>query len=154
MHGPSGLDRLALWLLQRKPDEWRRRYATPSSGGCAYSVTLSLDKEKNTELKATSPSVFLVVRTNDNEHPDVDSKGDDAGVQETYARRASVEIDALFDDAIGGRSCEAHWKQFLCPALALVKSVANKADLTLKQGRERGDQNVNKHADLVAWSRR
>ena len=71
---------LALSLLQRKPDEWRRQYATPPSGGRAYTVTLSPNK-KNIELKATSPSVFSAVPTNDNEHSDVDSKGDDAGTR-------------------------------------------------------------------------
>ena len=73
--------RLAPSPLQRKPDEWRRQYATPPSGGRAYTVTLSPNKKKNIELKATFPSVFSVVPTNDNEHSDVDSKGDDAGTR-------------------------------------------------------------------------
>lgn len=148
---------LALSLLQRKPDEWRRQYATPSSGGYASTATSSPNKKSNTRLKATSPSVVAVAPTNDNEHHDADAEGDDAGTSSPAERgrgrkkrkrsaAAVDEIDALFDDAIGRKVVRSALESEPAPAPALVKSVTKKTDLTLKQGRGRGDQ----HPDLGA----
>jgi len=152
---------LALSLLQRKPDEWRRQYATPSSGGCANTATSSPNKKSNTRLKATSPSVVAVAPTNDNEHHDADPEGDGAGTSSPVERRrghkkrkrsaaAVDEIDALFDDAIGRKVVRSALESVPAPAPALMKSVTKKADLTLKQGQGRGDQDVNRHPDLGA----
>jgi hypothetical protein len=45
---------LALSLLQRKPDEWRRQHATPSSSGATTSSA------NNIRLKPTAPSTGTV----------------------------------------------------------------------------------------------
>jgi hypothetical protein len=60
------------------------------------------------------------------------------------------EIDALFDDAIGRKVVRSALESVPAPAPALVKSSTKKADLTLKQGRGRGDQSVDRHPDLGA----
>ncbi|KAH9991427.1 armadillo-type protein [Russula vinacea] len=62
---------LALSLLQRKPEEWRRQHATPSSGGSANTATSSSNKDKNTRVDATTPSTIVVVPTN-NKDPEAD----------------------------------------------------------------------------------
>jgi hypothetical protein len=111
-------------------------------------------------LKATAQSLVAVVPTNDNEHHDVDPAVDDVGTSSPAERgrgrkkrkrsAATVdEIDALFDDAIG-RKVVRSAVPAPAPTPALVKSVTKKDDLTLKQGRGRGDQGVNRHADLGA----
>ena len=148
---------LALSLLQRKPDEWRRQFATPSSGGCANTTTASPNQKNNTSLKATAPSVATVAPTNDDEHHDVDLDEDDAGTsslaemgrgRKKRKRSAAVvdEIDALFNDAIGGNVVRGALGSVPAPP----KSVTRIADLTLKQGRGRGDQSADRHADLGA----
>jgi nucleolar protein 9 len=148
---------LALSLLQRKPDEWRRQYATPSSSGRTNPSTSSPNKN-DTRLKATAQSLVAVAPTNDNEHHDVDPAVDDVGTSSPAERgrgrkkrkrsAATVdEIDALFDDAIGRKVVRSAVPE---PAPALQQSVTKKEDLTLKQGRRRGDQGVNRHADLGA----
>jgi len=152
---------LALSLLQRKPDEWRRQYATPSSGGRVNTATSSPNKKSNTRLKAIAPSVVAVAPTNDNEHHDADPEGDDAGTSSPAERgrgrkkrkrsaAAVDEIDALFDDAIGRKVVRSALESVPAPAPALVKSVTKKADSTLMQGRGRGDQSVNGHPNLGA----
>jgi hypothetical protein len=99
---------LALSLLQRKPDEWRRQHATPSSGGSANTTTSSPSKDKNTRLNATAPSAVVVVPTNNDEDHDEDPEGDEvrtSSPEKEHGRkkrkRSAAAIDALFDDAIG-----------------------------------------------------
>jgi hypothetical protein len=151
---------LALSLLQRKPDEWRRQYATPSSSGHAITATSSPNKS-NTGLKVTAPSVVVVAPTDDNDHHDADPEGDDAATSSPAERgrgrkkrkrsaAAVDEIDALFDDAIGRKVVRSALESVPAPAPAFVKSVTKKVDLTSKQGRGRGDQSVDRHADLGA----
>ena len=94
----------------------------------------------------------------DDEHHDVDSEEDGAGmlspergrVRKKRKRSTAVvdEIDALFDDAIGRKVVRSALESV--PGPDLVKSVSKIADSTLKQGREQGDQSVNRHADLGA----
>ena len=150
---------LALSLLQRKPDEWRRQYATPSSGGCANTATSSPNKKSDTGLKATVVAAAPTI--DDNEHHDADPEGDDAGTSSPAERgrrrkkrkrsaTAVDEIDALFDDSIGRKVVRSALEPVPAPAPAMVKSATKKADLKLKQGRGRGDQSVNRHADLGA----
>jgi hypothetical protein len=152
---------LALSLLQRKPDEWRRQYATPSSGGCATTITSSPNKKSNSRLKATAPSVVAVALIDDNEHHDANPEGDDTGTTSCAERgrgrkkrkrsaTAVDEIDSLFDDAIGRKVVRSALESVPTPTPALVESVTKKADLTLKQGRGRGDQSVDGHPDLGA----
>ena len=152
---------MSLSLLQRKPDEWRRQYATPSTDRCANPATSSLNKNTNTTLKATIPTVVTVAPTNDIEDHGVDPEGDGAKMsspvergrgRKKRKRSAAVadEIDALFDDAIGRKVVRSALESVPAPAPAHVKPVAKKAELMLKQGRGRGDQSVNKHADLGA----
>jgi hypothetical protein len=152
---------LALSLLQRKPDEWRRQYATPSSGGCATTITSSPNKKSNSRLKATAPSVVAVALIDDNEHHDANPEGDDTGTTSRAERgrgrkkrkrsaTAVDEIDSLFDDAIGRKVVRSALESVPTPTPALVESVTKKADLTLKQGRGRGDQSVDGHPDLGA----
>ena len=152
---------LALSLLQRKPDEWRRQYATPSSGGCANTATSSSNKKSNTKLRATAPSVVTVTPTNDNEHHDADPEEDDTGTsspakreRERKKRKRSAaavdEIDVLFDDAIGRKVVRSALESVPTRAPTLVKPVTEKADLTLKRGGGRGDQSADKHPDLGA----
>ena len=152
---------LGLSLLQRKPDEWRRQYATPSSGGCANPAMSSPKKKNNTRLNATARPVVAVAPTNDNEHHNVDPEGDDAKMSPPAEREhgrkkrkrsaaAVDEIDALFDDAIGRKVVRSALESVPAPAPAVAESLTKKADLALKQGRGRGDQSVNRHADLGA----
>ena len=148
---------LALSLLQRKPDEWRHQYATPSSGGGA-NIATSSPKKSNTILKDTTLSVITVAPT---KRHDADPEGDDAGTS-SHAERgrgrkkrnrsaaAADEIDALFDDAIGRKVVRSALESVPVPVPALMKSATKKADLTLKQGRGRGEQGVNRHPDLGA----
>ncbi|KAI0274347.1 armadillo-type protein [Russula aff. rugulosa BPL654] len=124
---------LALSLLQRKPDEWRRQYATPSSG-CAKSSP----KKNNTKtkLQATTPSVVAVAPTNDNEHHNVDLEEGDTSPAERRRRRkkrkrsaaAVDEIDALFDDAIGRKVVRSALGSVPAPEPSVVKSVKKEAD--------------------------
>ena len=96
----------------------------------------------------------------DDEHHDVDFEGDDAGIlspergrlRKKRKRSTAVvdEIDALFDDAIGRRVVRGALESVPAPGPDLVTSVSKIADSTLKQGRRRGDQSVNRHADLGA----
>ena len=151
---------LALSLLQRKPDEWRRQYATPSSGGCINTVTPLPNKKNNTRntgLKATALPVVAVAPTNYNEHHDVEPGGDDAGSlspaekgrgRKKRKRSAAAvdEIDALFDDAFGQKVVRSAL-ELPAPAPTPVKSLTKKADLALKQGRG-GDKSVKSHAEL------
>jgi hypothetical protein len=112
-------------------------------------------------LKATAPSVVAVASTNNNERHDANPEGGDAGTSPPAERgrgrkkrkrsaAAVDEIDALFDDAIGRSVVRSALELGPAPAPALVKSVTEKADLTLKQGRGRGDQSVSRHPDLGA----
>ena len=149
---------LALSLLQRKPDEWRRQYATPSSRSSANTATSSLHKD-NSRSKTTAPSAVAVALTDD-EHHDVDSEGDEAGMLSPERGRvlkkrkrstaAVDETDALFDDAIGRKVVRSALESVPAPEPDFVKSVSKIADSTLKQGRGQGDQSVNRHADLGA----
>lgn len=63
---------------------------------------------------------------------------------------AMDEIDALFDGAIGRKVVRSALESVPAPAPALMKPVLEKADLTLKQGRGRGDQSADRHRDLGA----
>jgi nucleolar protein 9 len=128
---------LALSLLQRKPDEWRRQYATPSSG-CANPAKSSPKKNNTkTKLQATTPSVVAVAPTNDNEHHSVDlEEGDTSSPAERGRRRkkrkrsaaAVDEIDALFDDAIGRKVVRSALGSVPAPEPSVVKSVKKEAD--------------------------
>ena len=139
---------LALSLLQRKPDEWRCQYATPSSG-CANLATSSPKKKDNTKLKATALPVAAVGPSNDEQH-NMDPPVERGRGRKKRKRSAAAvdEIDALFDDAIGRKVVRSALESVPAPAAPAV--VKSEADLTLKQGRGRGDQSVNKHADLGA----
>ena len=149
---------LALSLLQRKPDEWRRQYATPSSSRCINPI-MSPPNKDHTRLKPTAQPSDAVVPTNDNEHNDVNPAVDDVtsspaergrGRKKRKRSAATVdEIDALFDDAIG-RKVVRSAVPVPAPTPALVNSVKKKDGLILKQRRGRGDQDVIRHADLGA----
>jgi len=153
---------LARSLLQRKPDEWHRQYATPSSGGCVNPVTplpIKKDNTKNTSVKATASSVVAVGPTNYNEHHDVEPGGADAGTLSSAEKErgrkkrkrsaaAVDEMDVLFDDAFG-RKVVRSALELPGPGPAPVKSLTKKADLTSKQGRG-GDKGVYRHAELGA----
>jgi hypothetical protein len=132
---------LALSLLQRKPDEWRRQYATPSLG---FAATSSPKKNDNTELKATAQSVTAVTSANDDQHHVDPEGGNTSSPAETgYKRKkrkrsaaAVDEIDALFDDAIGRKVVlRSGLESDPAPAPAVVKSMTKNAELVLKQGR-------------------
>jgi len=155
---------LALSLLQRRPDEWRRQYATPSSGGGSNTATSSPGKNGDFRLKvAPSSSITVTPTTNDNGHRDMDPEGDDAGMSSPAEKRhghkkrkrgaaAADEIDALFNDAIGRKVVRSALEP--TPTPALVKSEAQRADLTSKQGRRTDDRSTDhghdRHADLGA----
>jgi hypothetical protein len=102
-----------------------------------------------------------VAPINDNEHHDVDPEVDDVGTSSPAERgrgrkkrkrsaAAVDEIDALFDDAIGRKVVRSALESVPAPVPAVVKSVTEKADLALKQGRGQSDRSVNRHADLGA----
>jgi nucleolar protein 9 len=132
---------LALSLLQRKPDEWRRQHATPSSGGGANTATSSPNKDHNNGSKATAPSAVA-------DHHDEDPEGDGAGTSSPERGRGrkkrkrsaaeADEIEALFDDAIGRKVVRSALEPVPAPA---VKSETLRANLRSKQGRgEQGDR--------------
>jgi hypothetical protein len=146
---------LALSLLQRKPDEWRRQHATPSTGGGdKTAASLPNNKNNNAKLKATAPSAIVVDPDNKEDHDEV-PEGDETSSPEKERRRkkrkrraaAMDEIDALFDDTIGRKVMRSTLEP--AQASAPVKAQTNKADLASKQ--ERGDQSVaDKQAGLEA----
>jgi hypothetical protein len=103
--------------------------------------------------------VVAVALANDDEHHNVDPEGGDTSSSAERGRgrkkrkrsaAAMDEIDALFDDAIGRKVVRSALESVPSPAPAVMKSVTKKADSTLKKGWGRGDQSVNKHADLGA----
>ena len=146
---------LSLSLLQRKPDEWRREHATPSTGGGAKTATsLPNNKNNNTKLKAAAPSAVAADPDNNKHHDEV-LEVDETSSPEKERRRkkrkrraaAMDEIDALFDDTIGRKVVRSALESAQVPAP--VKAQTKKADLVLKQ--ERGDQGVDdKQAGLEA----
>ena len=144
---------LGLSLLQRKPDEWRRQHATPSSGGGATATTSSLDKIKNTRLKATA---VTVAPDNDNRRFKEDPEGVEVETSPPEKRRgrkkrkrsgaAGDEIDALFDDVIGRKVVRSALEP--AAALAPVKAEGTNVDLALKPGRgHQGDRRVDHRHD-------
>jgi hypothetical protein len=150
---------LALSLLQRKPEEWRRQHATPSTGGGANTATSSPNnlKNKSTRLKATAPSAVAVAPDNNNKHLKEEPEGGEVGTSSPERERrrkkrkrsaaATDEIDALFDDAIGRKVVRSALEP--APVTAPVKAETKKANLALKQ--EQGDQSVDdKQAGLEA----
>ena len=137
---------LGLSLLQRKPDEWRRQHATPSSGGGATATTSSPDKIKNTSLEATA---VTVTSNNDNKRIKEDLEGGEAETSSLEKRcgrkkrkrsgAAGDEIDTLFDDVIGRKVV----RSALESAPAPVKVEKTNVDLALKPGRgQQGGQSV------------
>ena len=146
---------LALSLLQRKPEEWRRQHATPSSGGSANTATSSSNKDKNTRVDATTPSTIVVVPTN-NKDPEADEARTSSPERERRRKKRkrsaapADEIDALFDDAIGRKVVRSALEP--APASTPMKSGTKKADLALKQGRSQDHQGVDhdRQAELGA----
>jgi hypothetical protein len=144
---------LALSLLQRKPDEWRRQHATPSSGGGANAAKVSPDKIQNTRLKATA---VTVTPDNDNKRIKEDPEEGEAGTSPPEKRRrhkkrkrsaaAADEIDALFDDAIGRKVVRSALEPAAAPAP--VRAEETNVDLALNPGRGKIDDH--RHAELGA----
>jgi hypothetical protein len=99
---------LALSLLQRKPDEWRRLHATPSSSGGAATVA-STSADNTTRSKTTVQSVAtatasLTEKDYDDGHEGEEGESSPAKERKKRKRKrgdAADEIDALFDDVIG-----------------------------------------------------
>jgi hypothetical protein len=88
-----------LSLLQRKPDEWRRQHATPSSSGATASSA------NDVILKYTAPSAGTVP-TNEHDDREEEAPGKSSPVKVLEKRKrgaAADEIDVLFDDVIGRR---------------------------------------------------
>ena len=146
---------LGLSLLQRKPNEWRRGNATPSSGGRTYAATSSPDKVKNTRLEATA---VAVTPDNDNKCIKEDPEGGEAGTSLPEKRRGCKNgsdaaqlgdgIDALFDDAIGRKVVRSALEP--APAPAPLKAEETNVELALELGRgQQGDPSVDhRHAEL------
>jgi nucleolar protein 9 len=145
---------LALSLLQRKPDEWRRQHATPSSGSGANAATSSPDKIKNTRLKATA--VAVTPDNDNNKHLKEDTEGGEAGTSLPEKRRgrkkrkrsaaAADGIDALFDDAIGRKVVRSALEPAAAPAP--VKAEETNVGMAFKPGR--GQSVDHRHAELGA----
>ena len=148
---------LGLSLLQRKPDEWRRQHATPSSGGGATATTSSLDKIKNTRLKATA---VTVTPDNDNRRFKEGPEGGEMETSPPEKRRgrkkrkrsgaARDEIDALFDHVIGRKVMRSALEPAAAPAP--VNAEKTNVDSTLKLGRgQQGGPSVDhRHNELGA----
>jgi hypothetical protein len=148
---------LHAWVSTVAAPAKTRRVAPPVR--ITVPATSSPKKENNSELKATAQSVVAVAPANDDGDDNVDPEGGDTAFPAERERgrkrrkrsaAAADEIDALFDDVIGRKVVRSALESVPAPAPAVVKSVTKKADLTLQRGRGRGDQGVNKHADLDA----
>lgn len=131
---------LALSLLQRKPDEWRRQHATPSSSGAAAV------SPNNTRSGITGPPVVATATLDERDHSDGEEAGRPfpAPARERKKRKRSTaadEIDTLFDDAIGRKVVRSALELPVDPASAPPKS---------KQGRGQGGERVDGRADLGA----
>jgi len=131
---------LALSLLQRKPDEWRRQHATPSSGGAAAV------SPKNTRSGVTDPPAIATATNDECDGSDGEQAGRSfpAPARERKKRKRSTaadEIDTLFDDTIGRKVVRSALELPVAPASVPPKS---------KQGRGQGGERVDGHADLGA----
>ena len=132
---------LALSLLQRKPDEWRRQHATPSSSGATASSA------NNIRLKSTAPSEGTVP-TNKHHDREEEAPGKSSPAKERKRRKRSAaadEIDALFDDVIGRKIVRGEMDVDPAPAPAFPKSKT-----MAKEGERQGEERVGVHADLGA----
>jgi len=131
-------------LLQRKPDEWRRQHATPSSGG----ATVTPHSTARLSNIAAAPSA-LATPTNERDDPEAKEAGGSESAPPGRARKkrrrsaAADEIDALFDDAIGRKVV----RSALEPAYAPAPSGSSKTKTG--QGGQEGER-IDRPADLVA----
>jgi len=130
-----------LSLLQRKPDEWRRQHATPSSSGA------TTNPANNIRLKYTVPSAGTVP-TDEHDGREEETPGKSSPAKERRKRKRSAaadEIDALFDDVIGRKIVRGEMDVDPAPAPAFPKS-----KMKAKEGEWQGEERVGVHADLGA----
>ena len=111
---------LALSLLQRKPDEWRRQHATPSSSSAAAV------SPNNARPGVTSPSAVAIATDDKRDDSDGEAgRSFPAPAKERKKRKLSTaadEIDTLFDDAIGQKVVRSALELPIAPASAPPKS--------------------------------
>ena len=128
-------------LLQRKPDEWRRQHATPSSSGA------TTNPANNIRLKYTVPSAGTVP-TDEHDGREEETPGKSSPVKELEKRKrgaAPDEIDALFDDVIGRKAVRGAPDVAPAPAPAFRRSKTK-----AKEGEGQSEERVGAHADLGA----
>jgi len=130
-----------LSLLQRKPDEWRRQHATPSSSGATASSA------NNIRLKSTAPSEGTApTNQHDDREEEAPRKSSPAKERKKRKRSAAAdEIDVLFDDVIGRKVVRGEMNVDPAPAPAFPKS-----KMKAKEGEWQGEERVGVHADLGA----
>ena len=128
-------------LLQRKPDEWRRQHATPSSSGATACSA------KNIRLKSTAPSEGTVpTNEHDDREEEAPRKSSPAKKRKRRKRSAAAdEIDALFDCVIRRKIVRGKMDVDPAPAPAFPKS-----KMKAKEGEWQGEERVGVHADLGA----
>ena len=128
-------------LLQRKPDEWRRQHATPSSSGATASSA------NNIRLKSTAQSAGTVP-TNEHDDREEETQGKSSPAKERKKCKRSTaadEIDALFSNVVEPKVLQG--------ALDLAPSPAPpfpKYKMKAKEGEGQGEKRVERHADLGA----
>jgi len=130
-----------LSLLQRKPDEWRRQHATPSSSGATACSA------KNIRLKSTAPSEGTVP-TNEHDDREEEAPGKSSPAKERKKRKRSTaadEIDVLFDDVIGWKIVRGELAVDPAPVPAFLKSKTK-----AKEGERQSEERVGVHPDLGA----
>jgi hypothetical protein len=127
---------LAMSLLQRKPAEWRRQHATPSSR-CATSTSAD---DITMRISASSAAMAL---DRDSEAP---RKSPPAKERKKRKRSAAAdEIDTLFGDVVEPKVLRGVLDLAPSPAPAFPKSKTK-----AKEGEGQGEKRVEGHADLRA----
>ncbi|KAI9511254.1 armadillo-type protein [Russula earlei] len=124
---------LALSLLQRKPEEWRRLHATPSSSGTTAAST------NTARSNATVPSAVVAPIVEEDE-PEGEKAGESSSGKKRKKRRrnaASDEIDALFEDMMGRKVVRSALKAGPVPVPLESKTKAREGG----QGNEAADLN-------------
>jgi len=137
-HAQFSAGRLAMSLLQRKPAEWRRQHATPSSR-CATSTSAD-----DITMRISAPSAATALA---NEHDDRDSeaprKSSPAKERKKRKRSAAAdEIDTLFGDVVEPKVLRGVLDLAPSPAPAFPKSKTK-----AKEGEGQGEKRVEGHAD-------
>ncbi|KAI0253125.1 ARM repeat-containing protein [Lactifluus subvellereus] len=130
---------LALSLLQRKPEEWRRVHATPSSGATAVSSEFGLNKPTASQITQPTPVLEEVADpapTSNTTSPARAHKKRKRGVA------ATDEIDALFDDAFGRKVARSALEQ------ETAQSLSSPETKKTRQGGAGASESVEKDVDL------